>query len=217
MLLLPPTKGVAMKSVLITLGLVLALMLGLSSCVNGTNVYVFGDSLVDNSRSALTSQAPGITINAFGGTAVCDWNSRMKAVADQHPRVVIASFVGNSGRCAGVANTDDYWRAMFLHVLDISNYYNARHVPLYWAGYPVAKSPSMYSFVTDWYRVQGNYQYAARQYPTYVHWFDAGLTVAPNHVYTSCINGKTVRQPDGLHLTPYGGELYAKELLKPAM
>jgi hypothetical protein len=175
-----------MKRVFIALGLVLALMLGLSSCVDGRNVYVFGDSLVDNSRSALTAQAPGITINAFGGTAVCDWNARMKAVADQHPRVVIASFVGNSGRCAGVSNTDAYWRAMFLHVLDISSYYNSKHVPLYWAGYPVAGQPSFYSLTNYWSKVQSNYQYAAGQYPAYVHWFDAGLTVAPNHVYTCC-------------------------------
>jgi hypothetical protein len=205
------------KRVILALFLTVALVLGLTSCINGSNVYVFGDSLVVNSTNALNSEAPGITVEAFGGTAVCHWNSQMKAVADKHPRVVIASFVGNSGGCAGVADTENYWLIQFLQVANVSDYYASKGVQLYWAGYPVGGQPSVYPYVNDWERVQSSYKWAANKYSKYVHWFDAGLTVAPNHCYTPTINGKTVRDPDKLHLTPYGAELYAKELVKPAI
>lgn len=205
-----------MKRIIIGLLLTVALVFGLTACDPGTGVYVFGDSLISQSTPALQRDLPGVTVNSYGGTAVCDWSARMKTTADAHPKIVIASFVGNSlTPCShGPKGTDAYWTAMFLTVLDVSSYYESKHVPLYWAGYPV---PGAVYSLAEWKRVQSNYQYASTQYPSYVHWFDAGLTVAPNHVYTCCINGKTVRQPDKLHLTPDGAELYARELVKPAI
>jgi hypothetical protein len=207
--------GVSMKKIVLLLMPIL-LALTLTSCVDGKNVYVFGDSLIVQSADSLRAQAPGINITAFGGTAVCDWTTQMKAVADKHPRMTIASFVGNAGNCLGPAGSDTYWNNMFWSVGDISKYYADHHVPLYWAGYPVGGTPTIYPYVAQWSRVQSNYQFWAAQFPQYVRWFDAGLTIAPNHQYTLTVGGKVVRQPDKLHLTPDGASMYATELLKPA-
>ena len=65
-------------------------------------VVIFGDSLTYQAEPYfnLLVQAGGkaaVSDFAFGGTAVCDWLPKMRAVANsQHPQVAVLEFAGNS-------------------------------------------------------------------------------------------------------------------------
>lgn len=66
------------------------------------HVVVYGDSYVDESaaaiRAAFAAEMPGrtVTIRSHGGTAPCDWTSRLRADLDAlKPEAVVFAFTGN--------------------------------------------------------------------------------------------------------------------------
>lgn len=55
-------------------------------------VIVYGDSLIEQAKPYLYGE-----VNAYGGTALCDWVDKVATeAATVHPRLIVLSFIGNN-------------------------------------------------------------------------------------------------------------------------
>jgi len=196
------------------------------SCSSGTNntIALFGDSLSVEAKPYYTSLVHAIgetaTYNAVGGTAMCDWLSRMRAVeATDHPRAVELQFSGNSlTPCMRAYHPPsqaylDKYRADTATAIDIFAPGGA-HVFL--IGAPITKGQQA---VPNWDALNRQYAQMAAADPQHVTYVDAGTAVeGPGRTYVKtlpclrvepCIgpvvNGvpsNTVRSPGGTHFCP---------------
>lgn len=106
----------------------LAALATLTACAPKPTVLVFGDSLITEAESDIRYQlgdAYDVRVVAFGGTALCDFSSRIVEDARAlRPQMVVLSFSGNAlTPCmrppAGTANNVAWWAAKYE--LDLNN------------------------------------------------------------------------------------------------
>jgi hypothetical protein len=153
-----------------------------------------------------------------------DWNVFLGAVQDLNPpEVMVLSMGANDAQ--GVQASDgtwhvdvhsEGWRAEYLRRVDeLSRRVIDKGTRLYWVGQPVARDPSYTAFVG---LIDDIYQEIDARYDEVVYLDTYTLLADENLNYTDYKPGPDgqpwlVRQPDGIHLESWGGELVAAELL----
>jgi len=189
-------------------------------------VALFGDSLSWEAEPYFTSlvDATGETAlihDSFGGTAICDWFSRMREVeAQNHPKGVVLQFSGNAltpcmeGYVPYTASYLEKYRIDTEKALDIFVPGGA-HVFL--VGAPITREQQ--ESVPGWDALNRQYAEIAAADPDHVTYVDAGSSVeGPGRTYVvtlpclvdePCtgpvvggVPSNTVRSPDGVHFCP---------------
>jgi hypothetical protein len=191
-----------------------------------TQVAVFGDSLsweVQPYYDQLIRADKDVphTYDTFGGTAICDWLTRMREVeAQYHPQVVELEFSGNN-LTPCMKNLElytsgyyDQYRADTLSAIDI---FVPGGAHVYLIGAPITKKQS--EGVPTWERLNQQYAAIAATDPQHVTYVPAGSAVeGPDGTFTTtlpCLPGQpctgptvngvpsnVVRSTDGTHFCP---------------
>jgi hypothetical protein len=219
---------------------VVALALILSSCSNSapkastetsttlaasTQIALFGDSLAWEAQPYYDDLAHAAgdvahTYDSHGGTAICDWLTRMREVeAEYHPSAAQLEFSGNNltpcMKGYGLYSPGYYakYRADTLSAIKI---FAGGGAHVFLIGAPITRAQQL---VPDWQRLNSQYEEIAAADPAHVTYVDAGVAVElPGHGYTdtlpcleheSCtgtivdgVRSNVVRSADGVHFCP---------------
>jgi lysophospholipase L1-like esterase len=197
------------------------------------DVAIAGDSFVDLSRAQFRAHADELgmatDISAYGGTAACDWKNEVAAYARRHPRVLILSFAGNDlTQCmlrTPEASTpeetaDEYEPDLATMIAGVEE--TSPGTKIYLVPPPPVRDAQ---FEANAAAMRVMYDRFAREHPE-VTLIDVNPQLAPDHQYHASLpcepweqaecgaDGTIVlRTDDGIHLTPAGGERYARALL----
>ncbi len=183
-------------------------------------IDLFGDSLgyqAEPYLDMLFAQAGNDTVsnNTFGGTATCDWFSKMATAAAEHPQAAVLVFSGNAFTpCMdGVAlRSPQYYDLYTTDTEQAIGIFSAVGAHVFLVGTPIDQSS-----VAGWDRLDDIYRQLAQTDPLAVTYVNAGAAVeSPSGGFTwdlpcmsiepSCgANGSNVvRSPDGIHFCPDG-------------
>jgi hypothetical protein len=183
-------------------------------------IDLFGDSLgyqAEPYLDMLFAEAGSYTVsnNTFGGTATCDWLSKMAAAAADHPQAAALVFSGNAFTpCMdGVAlRSPQYYDLYTTDTEQAIGIFRAVGAHVFLVGTPIDQSS-----VAGWDRLDDIYRQLAQADPLVVTYVDAGAAVeSPSGGFTwvlpcmsiepSCgaTGSNVVRSPDGIHFCPDG-------------
>jgi len=214
-------------------GIALAVLVLIPSCSRETSnnqtvrVGLFGDSLAVQAEPYfnLLIQAGGkakVADFAYGGTAACDWLSKMQTYArTEHPQAVVIEFVGNTFTACMKGCLSGSQAAVTRYCSAISTAINVflelgTHVFL--VGTPITRA-EWASHDSNWDALNVAFAALAAKHPTGVSYVDAGTAVeGPDHSFVStlpCLSSEpctgptiagvrtnVVRSPDGVHFCP---------------
>jgi hypothetical protein len=180
----------------------------------------FGDSLGYQAEPYLDmffAEAGNYTVsnNTFGGTATCDWLTKMAAAAAEHPQAVVLVFSGNAFTpCMDhvAPGSSEYYDLYTSYTEQAIGLFAAVGAHVFLVGTPIDLSSG-----TGWDRLDHIYRQLAQANPLAVTYVDAGAAVeSPSGGFTwqlPCLsiepscgpNGtNVVRAPDGAHFCPDG-------------
>jgi hypothetical protein len=183
-------------------------------------VDLFGDSLGYQAAPYLDlffaeAGNDAVSDNTFGGTATCDWLTKMAAAAAGHPQAAVLVFSGNAFTpCMdGVApRSPQYYDLYTSYTEQAIGIFAAAGTHVFLVGTPINQSS-----VAGWDRLDALYRQLAQANPFAVTYVDAGAAVeSPSGGFTwrlPCLsiepscgpNGtNVVRAPDGAHFCPDG-------------
>jgi hypothetical protein len=183
-------------------------------------VDLFGDSLGYQAEPYVDlffAETGNYTVsnNTFGGTATCDWLSKMAAAAAEHPQAAILVFSGNAFTpcMEGVTvRSPQYYDLYLTYTEQAVGIFAAVRAHVFLVGTPIDESS-----VQGWNHLDDIYRQLAVSNPLAVTYVNAGAAVeSPNGGFTwqlpcmrmepSCgANGTNiVRSPDGIHFCPDG-------------
>jgi len=183
-------------------------------------VDLFGDSLGYQAEpyfDFLLSQSGNYTVsnNTFGGTATCDWLTKMSAAAAEHPQAAVLVFSGNAFTpCMDgvVLGSSQYYDRYTTDTERAIGIFSAVGAHVFLVGTPID-----HSSVAGWNRLNDIYQQLAQANPLAGTYVDAGAAVESQDgtftwnlpcmsIEPSCgANGtNVVRSPDGIHFCPDG-------------
>jgi hypothetical protein len=183
-------------------------------------VDLFGDSLGYQAEPYVDmffAETGNFTVSnkTYGGTATCDWLSKMAAAAAEHPQAAVLVFSGNAFTpCMdGVAlRSPQYYDLYTTDTEQAIGIFSAVGAHVFLVGTPVDESS-----VAGWDRLDNIYRHLAQADPLDVTYVDAGAAVEPRgggftwrlpciSFEPSCgPNGTNiVRSPDGIHFCPDG-------------
>jgi hypothetical protein len=198
---------------------------GCSSGSSPTQVALFGDSLSWEAQPYYdelihTHHEVAHTYDSYGGTAICDWFTKMREVESQfHPAAVQLEFSGNNlTPCMEgfESYTEQYYEKYRADTLTAIDIFMPGGAHVYLIGAPITRAQQ---YVPEWQTLNLQYEEIAKADPDRVTYVDAGSAVEdPGHTYTdtlpclaheSCmgpvVNGvasNVVRAPDGAHFCP---------------
>jgi hypothetical protein len=199
-----------------------------ASCTTGstpTEVALFGDSLSWEAQpyyDELIHAGKEIvhTYDSHGGTAICDWFSRMHEVESQlDPKAVELEFSGNNlTPCMEDLElySQQYYEKYKADTLTAIDIFVSGGAHVYLIGAPITRTQES---VPDWQALNMQYAAIASDDPRHVTYVDAGTAVeGPAHAYTETlpcltheqcngpiVNGiasNVVRSADGVHFCP---------------
>lgn len=198
------------------------------------DVALAGDSFVEQSRDQFRAHtdADGMSFDvvAFGGTAVCDWKEEIAAFARRRPHTLILSYAGNdvtpcmqrtptpSTPPETAAEYESDFTTIIADVEDVSP-----DTAIYMVPPPPVQKPE---FEANAAAMRAMYQRFAADHPEITlidvttelgrdHRFHAALPCEAWEEAACGADGTIVlRQDDGIHLTPAGGERYARVMLR---
>jgi lysophospholipase L1-like esterase len=197
------------------------------------DVAIVGDSLIEQSRDQFRAhaEAAGLTVEAvaFGGSAPCDWMDDFERFAEARPRHLIISFAGNDntpcinpagGGFRDPATIARAYADMMPGIVELfAGTGTEVHVALPPPMGPPASEPAA-AAIRATYRDLAD----ARDDVTLVDpapllgpdgEFDRTLPCEEWEAAACAPDGTvTLRNADGIHLTPEGGERYARVLLE---
>jgi hypothetical protein len=183
-------------------------------------VDLFGDSLAYQAEPYLDlffAQTHDYTVSNFtyGGTATCDWLSRMVDAADDRPQAALLVFSGNAFTpCMdGVSpRSAQYYDLYTTYTRQAIGIFSAVGAHVFLVGFPVDETS-----VTGWDQLNNIYRQLALANPLTVTYVDAGASVETAtggftwalpciSIEPSCGQDGTnvVRSPDGIHFCPDG-------------
>ena len=156
-----------------------------------------------------------VSNNTFGGTATCDWLTKMAAAAAGHPAAAVLVFSGNAFTpCMErvVPHSPQYYDLYRTYTEQAIGIFAAVGTHVFLVGTPIGASS-----VPGWDRLDALYRQLAGANPVAVSYVDAGAAVeSASGGFTwqlpclrtepSCGPGGTnvVRAPDGTHFCPDG-------------
>jgi hypothetical protein len=183
-------------------------------------VDLFGDSLGYQAEPYLDMFFAGagrytVSNNTYGGTATCDWLSKMATAATEHPHAAILVFSGNAFTpCMdGVSlRSPRYYDLYTTDTERAIRIFRAVGAHVFLVGTPIDETS-----VAGWDHLDDIYRELARANRLAVTYVDAGAAVeSPRGGFTrqlpcmsiepSCSADGTnvVRSPDGIHFCPDG-------------
>ena len=183
-------------------------------------VDLFGDSLgyqVEPYLDMFLAESGNdvVSNNTFGGTATCDWLSKMATAAAERPQVAILVFSGNAFTpCMdGFAlRSPQYYDRYTTDTEQAIGIFSTVGTHVFLVGTPVDQSS-----VAGWDRLDDIYRQLAEAQPLVATYVDAAAAVeSPSGAFSwqlpcmsiepSCGPGGTniVRSPDGIHFCPDG-------------
>jgi uncharacterized protein len=216
------TVGVAIFAVLV---------LGVSAAVavltKHRKVLVIGDSLTFQSESAIKSdlQARGFDVDvlAVGGTGLLDtkfdWVAQaQQLIAQDHPDIVVAEFIGNyglNGARPGIADgSPQFYAAWATAAQQATDVLSSGHAQVYWVLGPPLADPGREANLVTLDNIYRNLE--APSSPAGRPLFVDALTPFSDSQggYTSSVPGLdgqpvVLRTIDGTHLTPAGSQRLA--------
>jgi hypothetical protein len=183
-------------------------------------VDLFGDSLgyqaapyLDKSLAETGNYT--VSNNTFGGTAPCDWLTKMAVAAATHPKAAVLVFSGNAFTpCMdGVAlRSPQYYDLYTTNTEQAIGIFGSVSAHVFLVGTPIDASST-----PGWDRLDDIYRQLAEANPAAVTYVDAGTVLeSPSGGFTwslpclgiepSCSPNGTdiVRSPDGIHFCPDG-------------
>jgi hypothetical protein len=184
------------------------------------HVDLFGDSLgfqADPYLDMFLVQTHNYTLSnyTYGGTATCDWLSRMAVAAAGRPHAALLVFSGNAFTpCMdGVTpRSPRYYDLYTAYTKQAIGLFSAVGAHVFLVGTPVDRSS-----VAGWDHLDDIYRQLAEANPLAVTFVDAGASVETNtggftwtlpclSIEPSCGSDGTnvVRSPDGIHFCPNG-------------
>src|SRR5918998_2161558 len=196
------------------------------------DIAVVGDSLIEQSRDQMQAHADaqGLTVEsvAFGGSAPCDWMDAFERFAATRPRHLIISFAGNDntpcihpggGPPRDPQTIADAYAEMMPGIVDL---FADTGTEVYVAVPPPVGEPASEPAAAA---IRAMYRDLAAERPE-ITIVDPAPLLGPDgafHLTLPCeaweaelcgADGTvTVRNTDGIHLAPAGGERYARVLL----
>jgi lysophospholipase L1-like esterase len=196
------------------------------------DVAIVGDSLIEQSRDQLLAHADaaGLSVEAvaFGGSAPCDWMADFERFAAERPRVLIISFAGNdSTPCVnptggGFRDPDTIARAYAEMMPGIVDLFADTGTDVYVALPPPVGEPASEPAAAA---IRETYRDLAAGRDD-VRLVDPAPLLGPDRRFHRTLPCETweaarcsadgtlvLRHDDGIHLTPDGGERYARVLL----
>jgi hypothetical protein len=184
------------------------------------HVDLFGDSLgyeAEPYLDALFAHTHTYTMSddTYGGTATCDWLSKMALAAAERPQVAILVFSGNAFTpCMDGATprSPQYYDLYVTYTKQAIHIFSAVRAHVFLVGTPIDESS-----VAGWDRLDEIYRQLARANPLAVTFVDAGSSVeTASGGFTwslPCLSSEPVcgpdgtnlvRSPDGSHFCPDG-------------
>ena len=181
---------------------------------------LFGDSLGYQAEPYLDmlfaqSHHYRVSNHTYGGTATCDWLSRMAAAADKRPQAALLVFSGNAFTpCMdGVTpRSPQYYDLYRTYTKEAIEIFSAAGVHVFLVGTPVDEAS-----IAGWDQLDDVYRQLALENPLTVSYVDAGASVETAaagftwalpciSIEPSCGPDGTnvVRSPDGIHFCPDG-------------
>jgi lysophospholipase L1-like esterase len=196
------------------------------------DVAIVGDSLIEQSRDQFVAHADeeGLSVEtaAFGGSAPCDWMEAFQGFADAPPAVLIISFAGNDstpcinpggGPPRDPQTIADAYAEDLPEILDL---FAGTRTALYVVVPPPVGEPASEPAAVA---IRSMYRELVADRPE-VTLVDPAAALGPDGRFhpalpcedweaDACSADGTVglRRDDGIHLTPAGGERYARVLL----
>lgn len=196
------------------------------------DVALVGDSLIEQSSDQFLAHAAdrGLTVetSAFGGSAPCDWMEVFERHAAEPPRQLVISFAGNDntpcihpggGPPRDPQTIADAYAAIMPGIVDL---YAGTDTELFVVVPPPVGEPASEPAAVA---IRAMYRDLAAARPE-VTLVDPAPLLGPDgqfHLTLPCEAWEAsvcgpdgtvaVRNPDGIHLTPAGGERYARTLL----
>lgn len=196
------------------------------------DVAIVGDSLIEQSRDQFVAHAgrQGLTVEtaAFGGSAPCDWMAAFRGFADAPPAVLIVSFAGNDstpcinpggGPPRDPQTIADAYAEDLPEILDL---FAGTRTALYVVVPPPVGEPASEPAAAA---IRAMYRDLVADRPE-VTLVDPAPALGPDgrfHRTLPCEDWEAdacgadgtveLRRDDGIHLTPAGGERYARVLL----
>ncbi len=188
-------------------------------------VAVFGDSLAWEAQPyyakllEAAKETPH-TYDSHGGTAICDWLTRMREVETQyHPDAVELEFSGNNlTPCMGGRQlySTSYYEKYRADTREAIKIFTSAGAHVYLIGAPITRQQQS---VPGWQQLNLQYKEIAEADPRHVTYVDAGTAVeGSGHIYTDTlpcladepctgpvVNGvasNIVRSTDGTHFCP---------------
>jgi hypothetical protein len=173
----------------------------LTGCSNSapspTHIALFGDSLAFEAQPyyvELVHDAVDVayTYDSHGGTAICDWLTKMVEAAG-HPKAVDLEFSGNNlTPCMEgyEVDTPQYYEKYRTDTLSAIEIFKAAGAHVFQVGAPVTRAGES---DPDWQKLNLQYEELAAGDPAHVTYVDAGTAVElPGHQYTGtlpCLDG----------------------------
>lgn len=239
-----PRRGRAVAAVVGLVVVVVAAVFGVVALITGDSsdgddaddrldVAIVGDSLIEQSRDQFQAHAEdqGLSVEtfAFGGSAPCDWMEVFEDFAAARPRRLIVSFAGNdSTPCVNPGGGPprdpqtiaDAYAEMMPGIVDL---FAGTDTEVYVVVPPPVGEPASEPAAVA---IRAMYRDLADERPA-VSLVDPAPLLGPDGAFhqtlaceaweaTECDAGGsvTVRRDDGIHLSPAGGERYARTLLE---
>jgi hypothetical protein len=190
-----------------------------------STAYTIGNALKNQNVEGLLSIELRLkTSSGLSRPDFFDWNVFLGTVVDMNPpEVMLLSMGANDAQGVqspdGTWHTDIHspgWRDEYLRRVDeLSRRITDKGTRLYWIGQPIAREPGYNAFVGV---VDGIYQEVDARYDDVVYIDTYQLLADDTMSYTDFKPGPDgqpwkIRQPDGIHLESWGGELVAQEVL----
>jgi hypothetical protein len=191
-----------------------------AAATSSEHVDLFGDSLGYQAEPYLDmffAQTHHYTVSdyTYGGTATCDWLSRMAAAAAEQPQAAILVFSGDAFTSCmdGVAlGSLQYYDLYATYTERAIRIFSAVGAHVFLVGTPVDEFSA-----TGWVHLDDIYRHLARADPLTVTYVDAAISVETAtggftwslpcmSIEPTCAPDGTnvVRSPDGIHFCPDG-------------
>lgn len=194
------------------------------------DVVLVGDSFAQQSADQFlalaTEDGLHAEVFAFGGSAICSWESQLAEVVTREPAQLVLSFAGNDLHpCINPDEvpdrTPDAVAALYREQLDaVVRQFREAGTEIFVVGPPPIKDPRFEGYASAMRRMYAAYH---EDHPevTVIETFDELGPDEEYHKALPCEPGEpcgsdglvVLRQDDDIHLTPEGGKRYAQAVL----
>jgi hypothetical protein len=234
----PSTFELAAGALVVIAALVVGGVLLVESDVGGLvggddddlDIALVGDSFLDQSRAQFLELAERRDLNAevyaYGGTSICGWQEELNDLVEREPDVLVLSFAGNDLQpCinpTGETRAPETVAADYARDIDrLVDRFRPTGTDIYVVDPPPIRDPQ---FEANAEAMREMYRDVSIDHPS-IGVIETEDRLGPDGQYHGALpcesgdldcradNTVVLRQDDGIHLTPAGGQRYARSIL----